>query len=1023
MKAKTESTGERVLIIACGVLRLDLESMLENLPVDVETEYLDGGLHEVPNQLRDELQTRIDEASASGEYSRIAVGYGVCGRGTVGLKARNVPLTIPRVHDCIALFLGSDELYRREFKAKPGTYYIAGGWFEEQVGPQGGYKSKARSMDEALRRADFDYYKKKYGEQNAREIIRFYNSWQKNYSRAAFIDTGTGEAEKYESYARDLAREFDWEFQRLEGTHRLLKLLLTEDETTAEILFVPREHSTEYDSRGRGLIAVPVWKREDAPAASPAQTQAPAADSEAAAAPAQTQASQAPPAGPETAAPPPASQTQGAAAQTQAPAADSEAAAAPAQTPAVETPPQTPASQTPASQTPTSEHGRRRRYGLGIDAGGTYTDSAVYDFHSQKVLSKAKGLTTRWDYTVGIEESVSGLDRSLLGRVELVSVSTTLATNAIVEGYGQRVGLLLMPSGLYDPELIDHEPTAILSGRLAISGEETEPLDTEEVRRTVRKMAEKGGVEVFAVSGYAGSVNPTHELAVKKIITEETGLYVCCGHELSDLLNFYVRAHTAVLNARIIPLLETFLSDVDRSLKGFGIEAPVMVVKGDGSLMSAEMARSRPIETILSGPAASIAGARFLTGAEEATVVDVGGTTSDIGCITEGRVEVNPGGARVGGRQTHVQALDMRTVGLGGDSEILVEGQKFHIGPKRVAPISWLAARYDLQESLDYLKKRIDYTLNTTEPLEFLALTEKSQNSTAQTSGSRRIQLTDNDKRILEALEDEPASLLELAGRTGVDHWMMLQTRRLEDMQLLQRCGLTPTDILHASGRMNLWERQSAAVFIEIVSGRTGYSSEEFSRLVFQRIRDRLIVELMKSELEVDGHSDEVESCPACAAVMENILSGGSRRFRLAAEFHHPVIGLGAPVNFFLEEIPEKVSAEIIVPEYADVANAVGAITSFITVSGKLSIIPTVEGTFRIHGLAEAPEFSELDEADRYGRAALQEQILEDAKAAGTSENRPQLHSEDSITRAADGAELFLERILTAKITGPPDLA
>lgn len=944
---------KRVLIIACGVLKLDISAVTDTFAMDVDTEYLDGGLHEVPNQLRSLLQERIDEASAVNEYDRIAVGYGICGRGTVGLYARNVPLTLPKVHDCIALFLGSDRTYRKEFKENPGTYYISGGWFEEQVQPQSNKIKVPHSRDEALRKAGFEHFKNKYGEKNAEEIARFYNSWQKNYSRAGFIDTGVGDRDKYAAYSRDLADEFGWEYKQLKGTHNLLKQVLTAVETTDEVLFVPPEHVTEYDPKGRGLIAVPVWVREG-----------------------------------ET------SIEDHAGNRSKGP------------------------GNVRVISKKREKRGHKRRYGLGIDAGGTYTDSAVYDFHEKKVLTKGKGLTTKWDFTIGIEESISKLEKSHLPKVDLVSVSTTLATNAIVEGYGQKVGLLLMPSGVYDPEQIDNDPTSVVPGKLTIAGDVLEDVDGEAVRKIVRGMADNDGVKVFAVSGYAGSVNPEHELRVKEIITEETGLHVCCGHELSDLLNFYVRANTAVLNARIIPLLETFLEDIEESLKRFNISAPIMVVKGDGSLMSAEMAKNRPIETVLSGPAASIAGARYLTGESDATVIDVGGTTSDIGCISGGRVDVCRKGAKVGGWRTHVRALDMSTLGLGGDSEILFEEQNLLIGPKRIAPISWLGSGYDLDGALSFLERRVDYYLTTTRPLEFFMLTgeEKQRDASAE-------HLTEGEKKVLSALRGGPLSLLELSERIDAGHWMMVRTKDLEDRHILQRCGVTPTDLLHVMGKMDLWDREGAGRLTEIVSGRMKLGKEEFSDLVFRRITDRLITELMKKQLDLDEHSDTIDTCPACAAILDNILSGGNEGFRLTAKFLHPVIGLGAPVGFFMEAVPDKVDTNIIIPENADVANAVGAITSFITVTKRFSIVPTEKGTFGILGIPETPDFADFEKANDYASEILEKEIVKLAEDAGTSETRTELHTEDRITATADGSELFLERTITAKITGPPDLA
>ncbi len=632
--------------IACGVLRLDMAEVARKTGVEISEEYLEGGLHSVPTELRKQVQERIDAASESGVVTKIMIGYGICGRGTAGLYARNVPLVIPKVHDCIALFLGSNKKYREEFSKNPGTYYISAGWFEEKVQPTSGrnektiFNEKARGND--LRNLSYDYLEQQYGTDNAEEITKFYNSWKKNYKRSVFIDSGAGDKEKYAAYARDLADEFGWNYEEIIGTGDLLEKLITADKDSEDILWVPPDHVTEFNAMTKQLMAVPQWKtkkEKDEVAAESTQT------------------------GPLSTL-------------------DSDSQAS------IQT------DQEPSERVLRVR--KKRRMGLGIDAGGTYTDVAVYDFERKKVLSKGKALTTRWDFTIGIENAIDRLQPGLLPSIDLVSVSTTLATNAIVEGHGQKVGLLLMPSGVIDQDKIENSPVAVIKGKLNISGTELEPIDPEQIARIALEMKEKDGVSVFAVSGYGGSVNPVHELKVKKILIEETGLYVCCGHELSDLLNFYVRANTAVLNARIIPLLEKFIQDVERSLLERGINVPIMVVKGDGSLMSTELAQYRPIETILSGPAASIAGARFLTGVEDATVIDIGGTTSDIGCINQGAVEVCPQGASVGGWRTHVKALNMSTVGLGGDSSIQVEDQEVIIGPRRIAPLSWLAQDSDI---------------------------------------------------------------------------------------------------------------------------------------------------------------------------------------------------------------------------------------------------------------------------------------------------------------------------------------
>ena len=143
-----------------------------------------------------------------------------------------------------------------------------------------------------------------------------------------------------------------------------------------------------------------------------------------------------------------------------------------------------------------------------------------------------------------------------------------------------------------------------------------------------------------------------------------------CSHHLSAKLNGPKRALTALLNARLIGMIDRLIGRAQDALIASGVNAPLMVVRGDGALISAAMARERPIETILSGPAASIVGARWLTGAEHALVSDIGGTTTDIAVLRDGRPTIDPAGAQVGPYRTMVEAVAMRTSGLGGDSEV-----------------------------------------------------------------------------------------------------------------------------------------------------------------------------------------------------------------------------------------------------------------------------------------------------------------------------------------------------------------
>jgi N-methylhydantoinase A/oxoprolinase/acetone carboxylase beta subunit len=236
---------------------------------------------------------------------------------------------------------------------------------------------------------------------------------------------------------------------------------------------------------------------------------------------------------------------------------------------------------------------------LGIDTGGTYTDAVLVDQGHGAVLAGAKALTTYHDLSIGIEEAVAaafGGQAVSPADVSLVGLSTTLATNAIVEGRGSPVCLLLIG---YDPALIEQygfehdlvtQDVVYLRGGHDGDGNEVEPLDEAAARQAI--LARRDRVEAFAVSGYFSVRNPVHELRVRALVEELTAsadgrpLPVTCGHELTTRLDSVRRATTTALNARLIPLLRELIATVRRTLDGLGVAAPLMVVKGDGSLVA-----------------------------------------------------------------------------------------------------------------------------------------------------------------------------------------------------------------------------------------------------------------------------------------------------------------------------------------------------------------------------------------------------------------------------------------------------
>ncbi len=660
-----------------------------------------------------------------------------------------------------------------------------------------------------------------------------------------------------------------------------------------------------------------------------------------------------------------------------------------------------------------NESAKPPRIGLGIDAGGTFTDLALYDFSDNTLLDKGKTPTTHWDYTSGVKKGLAALNQELLKKVQLVSVSTTLATNAVVEGRGQKVGLLIMPQqGLFDPEEIGHHPHALLQGRMDINGNQLEAVCPEEVRRTAQTLVREQKITACAVSGFAGSVNPMHELQVKHILRETTGLSVTCGHELSNMLNFITRARTAVINAKIIPFLESFLADLEGILLSYSIQAPIAVVKGDGSLISLSTALERPVETVLSGPAASVAGGRKLTGLENALVVDMGGTTTDMASIRHGQVRLCDSGALLGSIRTHVRAIDVTTRGVGGDSRIVMPKGEIVIGPERVTPLSRVQVQWpSILKTLDAMEFRLDAQQGDSGWTEILYLT-----------GSRpeHAELSPEERDIIMALEERPRCLPELAEKCRALHWNLLQVDRLEQQGAVARCGLTPTDLLQVKGEISLGRPEAAQQMIRLLARQNWLLDKN----LVDRLLDALIQILARDIFMINfrpEHDRAQDSrCPVCRSLFAAAFDKDRADFSVQLTLCRPLVGIGAPAESFLRRAGDLLQAKTVIPEHAEVANAIGAITSSVHLEKEAQIKPSPEGTFMIFGIPAPERFEDLAAATEWVMDYLDRELKKIARTNGAAGARTDFTVQDREASTGDGGSLFLGRVITATVSGKP---
>jgi N-methylhydantoinase A/oxoprolinase/acetone carboxylase beta subunit len=646
---------------------------------------------------------------------------------------------------------------------------------------------------------------------------------------------------------------------------------------------------------------------------------------------------------------------------------------------------------------------------LGIDAGGTYTDAVLYDSRSERVVSKNKALTTKDDLTRGISEAIDGLDRRRFGRVSCVAMSTTFATNALAEERGGTVALMVLPCPGFDREMIAHEPMAVLNGRTGIKGDILEDLDVTATQRVVSSFLDDS-VEAFAVSGYASVRNPEHEIRVKSIIRDICKLPVVCGHELVSSLDFTKRANTAVWNARLLPLVHELIASVKRTLLERNIAAPLMIVKGDGTLMSEELALERPIETVLSGPAASVIGAQKLSGLQTATIVDMGGTTTDIAKIASGRPLVNEEGALVGRWRTSVNAADIQTTGLGGDSHVWLDDcLELQVGPRRVVPLSLLGR--DAANVIQTLRAMIADFEGHHDPVppEFLVYVREG------TAG-----LLPDERRILEMLRGSPWPRHRLASALGKVHWKFLDTERLESQGRIQVASVTPTDALHALGRLSLWNAEAAGLGVRLLALHKGIEADEMAEQIVRLVQRRLALEILRKQLNHASAEHGLPGCRVCEELLDTLFDPESRDYRISVALRHPVVAIGAPVHAYFPPLRSILNTEIVIPEHAEVANALGAAAANVLVEVECLVQPRIPERFLLHTPRERLEFAHLQSAIEYGREQAITIARERAKMAGAAEAKPQVDIVERNAPSRTGQVIHLDTRIRARIVAPP---
>jgi len=533
-----------------------------------------------------------------------------------------------------------------------------------------------------------------------------------------------------------------------------------------------------------------------------------------------------------------------------------------------------------------------KKYIIGIDTGGTYTDGVLVDLQSGEVVKTAKKATTHFQLAIGVGATLTELlyeSKISPEQIEKVAISSTLATNSVIENRGARVAILVI--GYVKHFKLPVKAVLFVKGGHTITGNEEEPLDIDYLVELIHGL--KNEIDSYGICSAMSMKNPAHELVAEKAISLIDPKPVFCSHRISNLAGMEERAATAGLHAKLMPVMQEFVSEIKRALDREQLRCPMVIIGGNGNLIDGNKAISEAGLTIASGPACS---AHF--GADQTDgnclVVDIGGTTTDIAMIENGAPLLASEGCLIGRWKTHVEAIDMHTGGIGGDSHVHVSNKgEINLGPRRVNPLSMVTGN---APAANWLGSSDQSRLIVRQP---------------QLQPPLSDELTD---LLFQAEWSTVAMIREKTGLGGITLEKKLE--QLTRKQLIFECGFTPTDALHALGILHIGDREEAYTGAEILGRAAGMNAEDFCRTIISMTEEKienLIIDYLIQKSWGKSLTGFV------AARKNHPVLGVNFSIKI------PIIGIGAASRYFLPGAAENLGTSVSFPDNCEVGNAVGA--------------------------------------------------------------------------------------------------
>jgi len=570
-------------------------------------------------------------------------------------------------------------------------------------------------------------------------------------------------------------------------------------------------------------------------------------------------------------------------------------------------------------------------------------------------------------------------------------------------------------------DLVADDAAVLLAGGHNATGDECEPLDEVTARQAILK--QKDTVSAFAISSMFGTRNACHELKLRAMVEQLTGKPVACGHELASSLGAPQRALTAVLNARMVPYIQRLIASVRQILADRKIDAPLMIVKGDGSLVNTETALQQPVATVLSGPAASVVGACALSGLKNAIVADMGGTTTDVAIVTNGQPELCSEGAKIGDWQPMVEAVRVYSVGLGGDSEVHFSAAGgFEIGPRRVVPLCLLGQQFP------WVRTRLEHQLRN-----FPNARNNKFVMRLESNEEMLNQLSEDEAYAWKKLADGP---IEMEAAVEKDRYLARALAKLQRSGLAIYSGFTPSDAAHVLGLSDHWCKDTAELAAKVWANqvRNLYGlgnwalddAMEPCQQVYDLVASKISHTLIEAGLHQAGKLNQARTQNLAALLTGLVLDGKADKasnplFKIDFASDYPIVAVGAPAASYYPSVAGALGAELHLPQHGEVANAVGAVMGSVVQRAHVMISQPTYGHFCLYHKQEPQHFYNLEQAVQCAEELAKAEALRLALAAGAESVEVAFsRSDNQVSHDIDG-ELFLDCQITATATGRPD--